>query len=54
VQTIFKQLFNLEQSFVPDGSQFDHLFNDGETFHIGDVEATAILVPGHTLATWRT
>ncbi|MGZ3252929.1 MAG: MBL fold metallo-hydrolase [Burkholderiaceae bacterium] len=50
VQAIFKKLFNLEQSFVPDGSQFDHLFKDGETFHIGDLEATAILVPGHTPA----
>ncbi|MGZ5779422.1 MAG: MBL fold metallo-hydrolase, partial [Burkholderiaceae bacterium] len=50
VQTIFKKLFNLEQSFVPDGTQFDHLFKDGEVFHIGDVEVTAILVPGHTPA----
>jgi glyoxylase-like metal-dependent hydrolase (beta-lactamase superfamily II) len=50
VQATFKKLFNLEQSFVPDGSQFDHLLKDGETFHIGEVEATAILVPGHTPA----
>jgi glyoxylase-like metal-dependent hydrolase (beta-lactamase superfamily II) len=50
VQSIFKKLFNLEQSFVPDGSQFDHLLKEGETFRIGEVEATAILVPGHTPA----
>ena len=50
VQTIFKKLFNLEPSFMPDGSQFDHLFKDGETFRIGDSEATALLVPGHTPA----
>jgi hypothetical protein len=37
-------------SFLPDGSQFDHLLKDGETLRIGQVEATALLVPGHTPA----
>ena len=50
VQATFKKLYNLERSFLPDGSQFDHLFRDGETFMIGGVEATAMLVPGHTPA----
>lgn len=50
VQATFKQLFNLERAFLPDGSQFDHLFKDGEVFNIGEVEATALLVPGHTPA----
>lgn len=50
VQSTFKAVFNLERSFLPDGSQFDHLFKDGETFMIGDVQATALLVPGHTPA----
>jgi glyoxylase-like metal-dependent hydrolase (beta-lactamase superfamily II) len=50
VQAAFKKLYNLERSFLPDGSQFDHLFKDGETFMIGGVEATALLVPGHTPA----
>jgi len=50
VQSTFKKLFNLEPGFLPDGSQFDHLFKDGETFRIGDIEATALLVPGHTPA----
>jgi glyoxylase-like metal-dependent hydrolase (beta-lactamase superfamily II) len=50
VQATFKKLYNLERGFLPDGSQFDHLFKDGETFRIGDVEATAMLVPGHTPA----
>lgn len=50
VQATFKKLFNLERSFLPDGSQFDHLFKDGESFKIGEVEATALLVPGHTPA----
>ena len=50
VQATFKALFNLERSFLPDGSQFDHLFHDGETFMIGHSQATALLVPGHTPA----
>jgi glyoxylase-like metal-dependent hydrolase (beta-lactamase superfamily II) len=50
VQAIFKKIYNLERSFLPDGSQFDHLFKDGETFRIGNLEATALLVPGHTPA----
>ena len=50
VQATFKKLYNLERGFLPDGSQFDHLFKDGETFRIGDVEATALHVPGHTPA----
>lgn len=50
VQATFKKLYNLERTFLPDGSQFDHLFKDGEVFKIGEVEATALLVPGHTPA----
>ena len=50
VQKTFRKLYDLERSFLPDGSQFDHLFKDGERFRIGDVEATAWLVPGHTPA----
>jgi glyoxylase-like metal-dependent hydrolase (beta-lactamase superfamily II) len=50
VQAIFKKIYNLERSFLPDGSQFDHLFRDGETFRIGSLEAKAVLVPGHTPA----
>lgn len=50
VQQIFKKFYNLEREFLPDGSQFDHLFADGETLRIGSVDATALLVPGHTPA----
>lgn len=50
VQATFKKLYNLERTFLPDGSQFDHLFKDGEVFKIGEVKATAMLVPGHTPA----
>lgn len=50
VQGVFKQVFNLEPEFQLDGSQFGHLFADGETFQIGQLQATAIHVPGHTPA----
>lgn len=50
VQGVFKTLFNLEREFLADGSQFDHLFDDGETFAIGALAACALHVPGHTPA----
>lgn len=50
VQAVFKKLFNLEREFLPDGTQFDHLFADGERFRIGSLEALALTVPGHTPA----
>jgi glyoxylase-like metal-dependent hydrolase (beta-lactamase superfamily II) len=50
VQGVFKQIFNLEPEFQLDGSQFGHLFKDGETFRIGALTAQAIHVPGHTPA----
>ena len=49
VQNIFKELFNIVDLPV-DGSQFDHLFVDGETFAIGNIEARVIATPGHTPA----
>lgn len=50
VQAVFKKLYNLEKTFLPDGSQFDHLFHDGETFRVGALQVQALLVPGHTPA----
>jgi glyoxylase-like metal-dependent hydrolase (beta-lactamase superfamily II) len=50
VQGVFKTLFDLEPEFRLDGSQFDHLFADGERFSIGSLDASAIYVPGHTPA----
>ena len=50
VQSVFQQLFNFENDFHADGKQFDHLFEDGETFQIGTLTARAIFVPGHTPA----
>jgi glyoxylase-like metal-dependent hydrolase (beta-lactamase superfamily II) len=50
VQKVFARIFNEGQSFHTDGSQFDHLFKDGETYRIGNLEARAIHTPGHTPA----
>jgi glyoxylase-like metal-dependent hydrolase (beta-lactamase superfamily II) len=50
VQGVFKKLFNLEPEFLLDGSQFDYLFEEDETFAIGGLTAKALHVPGHTPA----
>lgn len=48
VQRTFKALYNLGEGFESDGSQFDHLFGDGERFAIGGLEGRVVAVPGHT------
>lgn len=50
VQNVFGKLFNAGTDFERDGSQFDHLFKDGDTFAIGDLPVTVMHVPGHTPA----
>lgn len=50
VQKVFKGVFNLEPGFATDGSQFDYLLHDGEVFAIGQLQAKALAVPGHTPA----
>ncbi len=50
VQGVFKGIFNMEPSFRPDGSQFDHLFQDGEAIAVGALTGHAMNVPGHTPA----
>jgi len=50
VQQTFGKVFNAGTEFARDGSQFDHLFSDGERFRIGGLEAVALHVPGHTPA----
>ncbi|KAA5803890.1 MBL fold metallo-hydrolase [Alkalicaulis satelles] len=50
VQDVFGKVFNAGTEFARDGSQFDRLFEDGETFQLGSIEAKAIHTPGHTPA----
>lgn len=49
VQDVFKGIFNMKGLAV-DGSQFDHLFADGDTFKVGNIDAQVIATPGHTPA----
>lgn len=50
VQEIFGKAFNEGSEFARDGSQFDALFNEGDTFKIGDLNAKVMHTPGHTPA----
>jgi glyoxylase-like metal-dependent hydrolase (beta-lactamase superfamily II) len=50
VQETFGEIFNAGPEFRRDGSQFDHLFRDGEHYTIGNLSALAIHTPGHTPA----
>ena len=50
VQEVFGALFNAGPGFATDGSQFDRLFGDGDTFMIGALEVAVLHVPGHTPA----
>ena len=50
VQDVFGKVFNAGTDFARDGSQFDHLFEDGEQFSIGSIQAKALHTPGHTPA----
>jgi glyoxylase-like metal-dependent hydrolase (beta-lactamase superfamily II) len=50
VQDTFGKLFNAEPGFRRDGSQFDHVFRDGERFAFGAMQARVMHTPGHTPA----
>lgn len=50
VQKIFKNIFNTGPEFSTDGSQFSHLFKDGEELKIGEMTVQVIHTPGHTPA----
>lgn len=50
VQKYLKEVFDLNDNFKTDGSQFDHLFAEGEEFKVGSLTAKALHAPGHTPA----
>ena len=50
VQSVFKGIFNMESGFAVDGSQFDHLFADGEAVPLGHLSSRTWYLPGHTPA----
>jgi glyoxylase-like metal-dependent hydrolase (beta-lactamase superfamily II) len=49
VQKLWKRLYNWPD-FPADGSQWDKLFAEGETFKVGEIDARVLFSPGHTLA----
>ncbi|MCW4152742.1 MBL fold metallo-hydrolase [Halomonas sp. 18H] len=50
VQDVFGKAFNAGTAFQRDGSQFDRLFEEGDTFAIGQLEGRVLHTPGHTPA----
>lgn len=50
VQETFGKIFNAGTEFARDGSQFDHLFEDGDEYWVGNMRCFAIHTPGHTPA----
>lgn len=50
IQDTFGKIFNEGTRFQRDGSQFDALFKDGDSFHIGQMRADVLHTPGHTPA----
>jgi len=50
VQKLWKDIYNLPGDFPTDGSQWDRLFADGETFSVGDIPVRVMFTPGHTMA----
>jgi glyoxylase-like metal-dependent hydrolase (beta-lactamase superfamily II) len=50
VQDTFGKVFNEGTRFQRDGSQFDRLFKDGDSFHIGQLRGDVLHTPGHTPA----
>ena len=50
VQTVFKEVFNLDERFQINGSQFDRLLKEGESLTFGHCSLKALFVPGHTPA----
>ena len=50
VQNVFGKIFNAGTEFQRDGSQFDRLFEDGDTFLLGNIDCRVMHTPGHTPA----
>ena len=50
VQETFGKIFNEGTAFQRDGSQFNALFEDGDSYHVGQMQARVIATPGHTPA----
>ena len=49
IQKLWKDKYNLPESFPTDGSQWDRLFHDGDSFMVGNLAVKVMFSPGHTL-----
>ena len=50
VQKVFKEIFNLDSTFIPNGQQFDYLLDENEEIFCGQLSIQCLYVPGHTPA----
>jgi len=50
VQKLWQDIYHLPEDFPTDGSQWDVLYGDGDTFMVGEIEVRVMFSPGHTLA----
>jgi glyoxylase-like metal-dependent hydrolase (beta-lactamase superfamily II) len=50
VQKVFKKIYNLPESYIPNGHQFDRLLKDGEKIQAGSILVEVTFTPGHTPA----
>ena len=50
VQKVFGEIFNAQEQFATDGSQFDRLLNEGDTLNVGELRVQVMHTPGHTPA----
>lgn len=48
VQATFKDIFKLGDEFLPNGEQFDHLFDEGDSLDLGSLNIKVMHTPGHT------
>lgn len=49
IQKLWKEIYNLGDDFPTDGSQWDRLFADGDTFEVGEIPVRVMFSPGHTM-----
>jgi len=50
IQVLWRNIYNLGEAISADGSDWDRLFADGETFMVGNIPVTVFFSPGHTMA----
>lgn len=49
IQKLWQEIYNLGDALPTDGSQWDRLFKDGDTFEVGEIPVKVMFSPGHTM-----